>query len=247
LFGKWHLGAVPDFFPTKHGFDHFWGITAGHADYIDHKYYDDRHLLFENEKPIEKEGYLTDLITEKTVEFIYREHSRPFFVSLQYTAPHWPYQVPGDAPNPFGKSVRDFVAGGTKDIYAGLMMKPDKNIGLVLQAIEDVGLSNSTVIIFTDDGGGTKFSDMGPFQGSNELNEGNIRVPASIRWPGKIKAGTVSEQPVIAMDWTLTMLSLAKVEVPSDVVLDGMNLIPHLTEKATVSPRTFFLDDPKLQ
>jgi arylsulfatase A-like enzyme len=239
LFGKWHLGAVPDFSPNKHDFNHFWGITAGHADYIDHKYYDDRHLLFDNEKPIDKEGYLTDLITEKTVEFISQEHSRPFFVSLQYSAPHWPWQVPGDDPYPLAESVSGFVAGGTREVYAGMMTNLDNNIGLVLQAIKDAGLSKSTVIIFTDDGGSTKFSDMGPLHGGG-LYEGEIRVPASVCWPEKIKAGTVSEQPVITMDWTVTMLSLAKAEMPSDVVFDGMNLIPHLTENAPVIPRTLY-------
>ena len=120
-----------------------------------------------------------------------------------------------------------------------MMANLDMNVGLVLQAIKDAGLSKSTVIIFTDDGGSTKFSDKNPFQGGG-LYEGEIRVPASVRWPEKIKAGTVSEQPVITMDWTVTMLSLAKVEIPSGLVFDGMNLIPHLTENTTVVPRTFY-------
>ena len=241
LFGKWNLGVQPEHLPSKHGFDYFWGITAAHADYIDHKYYDDQHILFENEEPIEEDGYLTDLITKHTISFIKQEHSKPFFVSLQYTCPHWPWQVPGDDPYPLAESVRDFVAGGTIEDYAEMVQNLDMNIGLVLKAIKDAGLSKSTVIIFTSDGGTTnKFSDMGPFQGGDELNEGKIRVPASVRWPEKIKAGIVSEQPVITMDWTVTMLSLAKVEVPSNLVFDGMNLIPHLTENSTIIPRSFY-------
>jgi arylsulfatase A-like enzyme len=239
LFGKWNLGIQPEHLPTKHGFDHFWGFTTAHADYIDHKYYDDRHILFENEKPIEEDGYLTNLITKHTISFIQQEHTKPFFISLQYNAPHWPWQLPGDDPYPLAESVREFVAGGTKEIYAGMMANLDMNIGLVLQAIKDAGLFKSTVIIFTDDGGSTEFSDNGPFQGGG-LYEGEIRVPAGVRWPEKIKAGTVSEQPVITMDWTVTMLMLAKAEIPSDLVFDGMNLIPQLTANAPVIPRTFY-------
>lgn len=241
LFGKWHLGAVADYFPSKHGFDHFWGITAGHADYIDHKHFDDQHLLFENEKPIEEQGYLTDLITEKTVEFIKKDHTKPFFISLQYTSPHWPWQVPSDKPYPIGESTADFVAGGTEEVYAGMMKNLDQNIGLVLKAIQEKGLTKSTVIIFTSDNGGSKFSDMSPFQGrKGRLYEGGIRVPASVRWPEMIQAGTISEQPVITMDWTITMLSMAKVDIPKDIVFDGIDLIPHLTENTTVVPRIFY-------
>lgn len=241
LFGKWNLGVQPEHLPSKHGFDYFWGITGAHADYIDHKHYDDHHVLFENDGPIEEDGYMTDLITKHTISFINEEHTKPFFLSLQYNAPHWPWQLPGDDPYPLAESVREFVAGGSKEIYAGMMANLDMNIGLVLQAIKDAGLSKSTVIIFTSDGGNGKFSDMGPFQGRAEgKHEGEIRVPAIVRWPKKIKAGTVSEQPVITMDWTVTMLSLAKAEIPSDLVFDGMNLIPHLTENAPVVPRTLY-------
>jgi len=100
LYGKWHLGFKPEFFPDKHGFDHFFGITAGAADYFDHKSFNNEHILYENNKPVEKSGYLTDLITDYAVNFIKKEHIKSFFISLQYTAPHWPWQAPGDDPYP---------------------------------------------------------------------------------------------------------------------------------------------------
>lgn len=241
LIGKWHLGIKPEFLPMAHGFDQFFGITGGHADYVSHNSALGDNMLFQNERPVKKDGYLTDLLTEYTVEFIKGNHHKPFFISLQYNSPHWPWQIPGDQAYPTGESVSDFVAGGSMETYAGMVKNLDMNIGKVLNALEEAGLAKTTVVIFTSDNGGDKYSDMGPFQGrKGNLYEGGIRVPAAVRWPGIITAGTQSEQVVITMDWTVSILDLAKAFIPEDVSFDGISLVEHLKGNATVNPRKLF-------
>lgn len=238
LFGKWHLGFNPAFFPDKHGFDHFFGIAAGAADYIDHKFFGKEQTLFENGEPVEKTGYLTDLITDYAVAFVLKQHSKPFFLNLEYTAPHWPWQAPGDSAYP---DSLDFREGGSAEIYAEMVRNLDTNIGRVLKAVKDAGLDESTLIIFTSDNGGERFSDMGPFKGHKmQLWEGGVRVPAAARWLGVIKPTTETDQPVITMDWTVTMLAAAGAVVPDGVVFDGINLMPHFKGVDSIVPRTFY-------
>lgn len=102
LIGKWHLGIGPQHKPTANGFDYFFGILSGAADYIAHKNQSPTrdHDLFENTTPVHPTGYLTDLLSEKAVRFIRQDHPKPFFLALTYNAPHWPWQGPGDAPTP---------------------------------------------------------------------------------------------------------------------------------------------------
>jgi len=241
LFGKWHLGITQESSPTKHGFDEFFGISSGGADYISHTYYGDEPVLYENDKLVEKEGYLTDLITDYTVDFIKRKHDKPFFINLEYTSPHWPWQVPGDDAYPYTETWESYRAGGSTAKYAGMVQNLDTNIGRVLKALKEEDLDKSTVIIFTSDNGGEKFSDMGPLQGrKGSLYEGGIRVPAAVRWPGVIVSNSISDQAVITMDWTATMLGLAKAEVPNDIKYDGIDLTSHLNGEKPPIPREFF-------
>ncbi len=229
IFGKWHLGITAESTPIKHGFNEFFGISSGGADYIKHVYYGDEPVLYENEELVEKQGYLTDLITDYTIEFIKREHEKPFFINLEYTAPHWPWQVPGDKPYPYTENWEDYVAGGSDAKYAGMVQNLDANIARIMQSLKESNLDESTVVIFTSDNGGEKFSNMGPFQGQKgSLYEGGIRVPAAVRWPGKIKAGTETDQVVITMDWTVTMLEIAKAQIPNDLNFDGISMVDHL-------------------
>lgn len=245
LFGKWHLGLKPEFRPGRHGFDHFFGITSASADYVDHKMvmhlapetYIKRTLpnLYQDNEPVVKKGYLTDLITEEAVAFIRGVHRKPFFISLQYTAPHWPWQAPGDA------ALADSInqRAGSPQQYAQMVQNLDSNIGKVLKALDVAGLTQSTLIIFTSDNGGEQYSDMGPFKGKKmTLWEGGIRVPAAVRWPGVISAGSSSNQPVITMDWSATILEAAQIKPPNN--WDGISLLAHLRGKAAVVPRTFY-------
>ncbi len=247
LFGKWHLGFDKDFFPTRHGFDHFFGIIAGAADYIDHRpvtryknflVKGTLPILYENETPVKRNGYLADLVTDAAIAFIRGEHQRPFFISLQYTSPHWPWQAPGSGPVP---DTMDYQASGNKEDFARIMTNLDENIGKLLDAIQAAGLTDNTLVILTSDNGGERYSNMNPFKGYKmQLWEGGIRVPALVRWPGKVKAGSASNQPVITMDWTASILEAAGYKQKNKPDADGISLLNHLIHPGDIKSRTFF-------
>jgi arylsulfatase A-like enzyme len=237
LIGKWHLGFLPEYSPNKNGFDYFYGIHSGAADYISHRGEKLGHDLYENEQPVYPKGYLTDLLKDKAVEFLEKKHDKPFFLSLQFNAPHWPWQGPGDKPYPDTMNLR---AGGNQEIYAVMMKHLDDAVKTVLATLDKQNLASNTIVIFTSDNGGDKFSDMGPLRGGKpDLWEGGIKVPAFVRWPGKIKEG-ITEQPIITLDWTATILDLANAKFSPQFPPDGKSLVPFLTGERTSTPRTFY-------
>ena len=243
LIGKWHLGVGPSFHPLDNGFDYFFGIYTGAADYISHKGDGGGHDLYENRKPVYTKGYTTELLSAKTISFLQQPHNKPFFLSLQFTAPHWPWQGPTDAalPDSIPMSAKLMQSMGTKDVYKAMMQSLDEQVGRILKTLDETGLAANTIVIFTSDNGGEKFSDMGPYAKMKmTVWEGGVRVPAFVRWPGKIKANTVSQQQVITMDWTATILAAAGTKANEKYTTDGMNLLPVLTSNQQVLPRTFY-------
>jgi arylsulfatase A-like enzyme len=243
LIGKWHLGIGPSFSPLDNGFDYFFGIQTGAADYISHIGDGGGHDLYENRKPFYTKGYTTDLLGAKTISFLKQTHHKPFFLSLQFTAPHWPWQGPNDPalPDSIPMNAKLMQTMGTPEAYKAMMKSLDEQVGLILKTLEETGLTANTIVIFTSDNGGEKFSDMGPFAKMKmTVWEGGVRVPAFVRWPGKIKPNTISQQQVITMDWTATILAAAGAKANEKYSLDGINLLPHLTAKQQVLPRTFY-------
>jgi arylsulfatase A-like enzyme len=233
LVGKWHLGFPEQCSPNRNGFDYFYGFHAGAIDYISHS--DD---LYENETKIDRPGYTTDLWTDKALELINRPHTKPFFLSLMFNAPHWPWQIPGD--KPYAKGFQSWKEGGSPSIYAAMMKSLDSAIGKIVEAVDNNRLTN-TVIIFTSDNGGERYSDNSPFKGSKmSLWEGGIREPAFVRWPGKIKEHSVTNQVVTTMDWTATILSLAGGKPDSNFPMDGMDISQILTGKKKEVDRTLY-------
>ena len=238
LIGKWHLGFLPQHNPVKNGFDYFFGILSGAADYISHKGYGNKHDLYENENPVFRNGYLTDLFSQRAIEFVKQKHDKPFFLVLTYNAPHWPWQAPGDEPYP--DSI-DFRKGGSASTYAAMMKSLDDGVGALMKTLDDEKLSKNTIVIFTNDNGGERYSDNGVFKNAKAtLWEGGIRVPAFVKWPGKITAGTLSNQPIITMDWTATILAAGKTKADPQFPLDGINLLPVLLQKQKNTSRTFY-------
>ena len=238
LIGKWHLGFVPKFNPLQNGFEEFFGFHGGGVDYISHNGPRGQPDLWENEKPVKIEGYLTDLLTQKAITFLQRKHDKPFFLSLQYNAPHWPWQAPGSLPYP---DTMRMMVGGSPVIYAAMMKSLDDNVGLLLKELKKAGLEKNTVVIFVNDNGGERYSDMGGLTGAKpQLWEGGVRVPAMVRWLGHIKPNVVSSQPIITMDWTVTILALAGARQATDFPMDGENLLPFLTGKTKPFPRSFY-------
>lgn len=236
LVGKWHLGYLPEFSPNKNGFDYFYGFHAGAIDYTSHG--DD---FYENDKRIKHDGYMTDLLADKTVEIISKQHAEPFFIAVMFNAPHWPWQGPGDSAYPTGLNVQAWTKGGSPAIYARMMKSLDDAVGKIVKAVDDANLAKNTVIIFTSDNGGERYSDNGIYKGGKmSLWEGGIREPAFVRWPGKIKENSTTNQVTTTMDWTATILSLARAKPDRKSPLDGIDIMPFLLGKKKEIDRTLY-------
>jgi arylsulfatase A-like enzyme len=245
LIGKWHLGFRPEWGPNAHGFDEFFGILAGASDYHLHKTGLGEPDLYENLEPVERHGYLTDLLTERAVSYIRRRRTAPFYLSLHYTAPHWPWQDrKGGAQVSFTDKTIEPVTmggGGSLKLYTEMMRILDEGVGRVMQALRTMGKDRDTLVIFTSDNGGERFSYEWPFSGEKgDLLEGGIRVPAIVRWPGVIRANRVTHQMAISMDWTATILAAAETKPAQGYPLDGIDLLPVMRRGNQLQDRTFF-------
>ena len=244
LVGKWHLGYRREFSPRAHGFDLFFGYKSAAIDYYTHfttrpsegaQFVSGQPDLWEDDAPVERDGYMTDLITGRAVEFINQNATRPFFIDVAFNAPHSPTERPD---HPAGVPAR---AGATRADYAAVMERVDRGVGEILQALRTRGLERNTIVIFTNDNGGVGLSNSAPlFHRKFSAWEGGIRVPALLRWPGRIPAGTVSAQVGMTMDLTASILAATATQVPSDSRLEGINLLPILQGAAPEAERTLF-------
>lgn len=243
LVGKWHVGYLPFFGPLRSGFDEFFGNMSGAVDHFTHKDMTDSPDLFEGEVPVEKLGYMTDLVTQKAVEYIKRPRKKPFYLSLHYTAPHWPWEGPGDiaVSNAMKYSSAGFRAGGSPKVYGEMMKSLDAGVGRVLEALKTAGYEKNTLVIFTSDNGGERFSYNWPFTGQKlDLYEGGIRVPAIVRWPGVQRRPRVIDQAAITMDWSATMIAAAGAKPAPEYPLDGDDLTSIISDERSQYDRTFF-------
>lgn len=238
VFGKWHLGYEKQFWPLRHGFDTFLGVLGGNCDYFTHREYSDIHVLYEDDRPVERSGYLTHLITEEALDFLRKKHGKPFFLYASYTTPHFPYQGPGDADVPM---TEEKFTQGTRGKYVVMLEDLDAQVGRLIDALEESGLSKNTLVIFASDNGGTRLACHGPYSGTKGgLFEGGIRVPLVIRWPGHIPAGKVSSQMCITMDLTASILRVAGSGASDDRPLDGIDIIAHVEDEKPDFDRTLF-------
>lgn len=236
-FGKWHLGFRPEFNPLRHGFDEYFGVLTGHADYYTYRYFDGTYTLRENDREGEAKGYLTDLLNQRAVSFIERNRDRPFFVYLPHLAVHFPFQVPD---NPRQVLTKENAQDGRREAYAKMLERVDDGVGMMLHALQKHRLADNTLMIFTSDNGGYKLSDNSPlFHHKSSLWEGGVRVPCLMRWPAVLPAGQVSRQAGITMDLTATILAAAGANLSGEQPLDGRDLVPMLTGKAKEVERTF--------
>lgn len=245
LIGKWHLGFMPKFGPLQSGYDHFYGIRGGGVDYFTHSAPRGAPDFWENDVPVEKTGYMTELLGDRTVQVIdqYAASKQPFLISLHFTAPHWPWELPGDEAEArrIHGSMLYHHDGGTLAKYRGMVEAMDTQIGRVLRALQSKGLANNTIVVFTSDNGGERFSDMWPFSGQkNELLEGGIRVPAIVSWPAQLPGNRVIEQTAMSMDWLPTLLAAAGGAPDPAYPTDGLNLLPQLQGAAPVNRKLYW-------
>ena len=165
LVGKWHLGVLPKFDPMKSGYDHFYGFRGGALDYYSHANGGGRSDLWDDEVPIHQAGYLTDMLGSRAVDVVngYAKSSQPFLLSLHFNAPHWPWEAPGDQAESVRlqqerRGIGDFD-GGTQKTYQRLIEDMDLQIGRVLEALDQHGLRENTIVLFTSENGGERLAD----------------------------------------------------------------------------------------
>jgi arylsulfatase A-like enzyme len=243
LIGKWHLGFLPKYGPLRSGYDEFFGIMGGYTGYYTHTGEGGEPDLYEGELPVEWAGYVTDLLSERAAAFV-KEASlgpAPYFLSLHYNAPHWPWSAPSVEAAARERELdrAEIMEGGSPRIYAEMMQILDAGIGRVIDEVRRAG--KDTLVLFTSDNGGERYSNIWPFVGRKwDLLEGGLRVPQIVWWPGHIGAGQVTEQVSITMDLTATCLAAANVASDPAHPLDGQNLLPVLTGRAPMAERTLY-------
>jgi arylsulfatase A-like enzyme len=221
LIGKWHLGFNPAAGPLDYGYDHFFGYPGGGTNYY------------------QQPGGGTQQ-TPEAVRWIGGGQG-PFFLSLHFSAPHAPWIAPGDEAAAVTWTDTFDRNRGSLAIYAQMVMALDENVGKLLAAIDRLGLASDTMVIFTSDNGGDRFSEMWPFTGAKgELLEGGIRVPLIARWPALVPAGATSPQVMMSMDFLPTLLPAAGGGPDPAFPSDGENLLPVLAGQAAPHPRRLF-------
>jgi arylsulfatase A-like enzyme len=244
LMGKWHLGYPPHFSPIRSGYEEFFGPMSGGVDYFTHCSSNGAHDLFVGEDEQRVEGYLTDLISQRAVDWIDRVATQeaPFFLSLHYTAPHWPWETRDDAA--LAQDVKDnlfHLHGGNIHTYHRMIHHMDEGIGWVMDALRRHGKERDTLVVFTSDNGGERFSDNWPLVGGKmDLTEGGIRVPWIAHWPDAVAPGGVTAQQCMTMDWSATMLDAAGVAADPAYPLDGLSLLGVLREPSRTFRRPLY-------
>lgn len=247
LVGKWHMGELPRFGPLQSGYDHFYGYRGGAVDYFSHAFGTDDDF-WDDDVPVHEAGYLTDLLGTRAVDVVkaYAKTGKPFLVSLHFSAPHWPWEGPGDQAESdrlraAGEQSMFHFDGGSQKTYQQMIEAMDRQIGRVLQALDANHLTDNTIVIFTSDNGGERFSNTWPFTGKKtELLEGGLRIPSIISWPGHVPRGRTTDQVSISMDWVPTLLAAAGAKNDPAFPSDGINLLPQLTENVAPIRRKLF-------
>lgn len=240
LFGKWHLGYLPDYNPVHQGFDEFIGYVSGNVDYHAHLDQTGKEDWWKQDELNPECGYTTDLITDHGVDFIQRNSRKPFLLYIAHEAPHYPFQGRNDPP----RYTRD--SGRTKDpvtpeVYREMIEVMDESVGRIHQAVIDAGLMDNTFIFFFSDNGPAGLGSSGPLRGKKgQIWEGGHRVPAIAYWPGKIEAGGVSDLTAMGADLLPTMAAISGTALPDKLILDGINLLPHMIANKEPAPRPLF-------
>ncbi len=240
LFGKWHLGYLPDYNPVHQGFDEFIGYVSGNVDYHAHLDQTGMEDWWKQDELNPDSGYTTDLITDYGVDFIQRHSGEPFLLYIAHEAPHYPFQGRNDPPRYTLENGRsdDPV---TPEVYKEMIEVMDECVGRIHQAVIDAGQSKNTLIFFFSDNGPSGLGSAGPLRGKKgQIWEGGHRVPALAYWPGKIEAGRVSDLTAMGADLLPTMAAISGTALPDSLKLDGINLLPHLIGNNQPASRPLF-------
>ena len=246
VIGKWHLGAHESLHPLNRGFDEFYGHLGGGHRYLpedlnivnsedahdeEESYYT---WILRDHTPVQTDEYLTDEFSNEAVSFIERNKDNPFFIYLSYNAPHGPLQ----ATDKYLDRFPDLT--DKRKIYAAMVSALDDGVGHVLDKLQELNIEENTLVFFLSDNGGPETknaSDNGILRGGkSDTYEGGFRVPFALQWKGTLAENTICDTPVSALDIFATATALAGVSENPNKPLDGVNLIPYLTNQTAVIP-----------
>lgn len=231
IFGKWDSGRAPQFLPLQRGFDDFFGFANTGIDFYTHERYG-MPSMFRGNQRVKVEGYATDLFCDEALRFIDENRERPFFLYVPFNAPHGASNLDYRGPQAPEAYVRQYAhLDDRRQRYAAAITCMDDAIGRILARLQQHGLEEDTLVIFTSDNGGYQ---NGPLRGrKGNLYEGGIRVPFVARWPGRIPAGQEKNDFCSTLDLLPTFADIAGAKGPKGVTLDGYNMLPVLTGEGT--------------
>ncbi|MCM2412790.1 MULTISPECIES: sulfatase-like hydrolase/transferase [unclassified Streptomyces] len=250
LIGKWHCGYLPDYSPTKSGWDEFFGNFGGALEYYSKLGLGGEYDLYEGDAEYKDLRYYTRILTERASEYVQRDHDKPWLLNLNFTTPHWPWIAEGDTAES-AEIVRKIKEGGLGGLfhadggsvakYKQMVEDLDRSVGEVLKALKRSGQEEDTLVFFASDNGGERFSYQWPLSGNkSSLQEGGIRVPAVLRWPARIDQHQVSDLPLFSPDWTATLLELGGARPDPAYPLDGISLAGYLLRGEEPKERDLF-------
>ena len=227
IFGKWHNGAQYPNDPLGQGFDEFFGFSAGHWN----NYFNT--ALTHNGNTVKTKGYINDVLTDEALKFISKNRNNPFLCYLPYNTPHGPFQLPDTY---FEKYKAKGLNDKDASVY-GMCENLDDNIGRVLDHLDSLYLTDNTIFVFLTDNGpnGERYND-GMKGWKGHIDEGGVRVPLYIRWPGKIAPETLVTPITAHIDLLPTLVDLCQVQMPSELQLDGRSLKPLLFDTGSDWP-----------
>lgn len=244
LIGKWHLGDKKQNHPLNNGFDYFWGFISGARNYFYNPSEESRYSIrnvVENNSPTKFDGYLTDVLGDKAVDFIEKNHqsNSPFFLFLSFNAPHTPMQAK--------KEVLEKFKDNPRKVYASMMWSMDEAIGSVINKLKENGQYNNTIIYFLSDNGATSSKSSSspfPFKGwKGNQYEGGIKTPMIMTWKNKIKPNTQFNGFISSLDIFKTSLEVSNVDKSSMKNADGKNIMISLNNKTIENEDLFWRKD----
>jgi arylsulfatase A-like enzyme len=263
IVGKWHLGRSAAQSPVNYGFDDFWGGLHGSSDYISKVTTGGNYDWWHNKERVQEAGYNTTLITEHALQFLNDHKQQPFFLYIAHNAIHFPWQTPSDTAsrkqgshygdvNGVYNKLGQHAPAEVSHVISIMIQELDNSVGRVMQKLKELKLDKNTLVFFCSDNGGivsykggySMISSNKPFRGGKgNVYEGGHRVPAIAWWPGRIKAGQVSDQTIMTMDIAPTIMELAGIDQPSANSLnkiDGHSISNLLFHNKHLSPRKLF-------
>ncbi|MGW7515539.1 sulfatase family protein [Streptomyces sp. NPDC054796] len=254
LIGKWHCGYLPDYSPTKSGWNSFFGNFGGALEYYSKLGLGGEYDLYEGDAEYKDLRYYTRVLTERAVDHVRGKEGsgreEPWLLNLNFTTPHWPWIAEGDEEDA-ARVARRVAAGdsralrhedgGSLEKYAEMVEDLDRSVGEVLAALRASGQERDTLVFFASDNGGERWSYQWPLSGAKaSLQEGGIRVPEIVRWPARLDGGQVSHVPHYSPDWTATLLELAGARPAPGHPLDGHSLAGYLLRGERAPERDLF-------